>query len=71
MGNMARGYTVKQTFEMLKKFVSTRTTRAAAAELGVSQQFLCDVLAGRRPVGPTIAKHFGLEAGFIKSERAA
>lgn len=35
--------------------------RAAAGQLGVSQAYLSDVLAGRRAPGPAILKALGLE----------
>ena len=39
-------------------YASSQTT--VADELGVSKQYLCDVLAGRRELGPKILTGLGL-----------
>ena len=45
----------------LKKRVAGSTQVAVAAELGVSTQYVCDVLRGTRQPGPKILTALGLE----------
>ena len=49
-------------YETLRKFCYAEgSQKGAAAKLGISQQFLSDVLSLRRSVGPTIAWGLGYE----------
>lgn len=53
--------TEAQMLQRLKDFVAgAGSQRQASIKLGVSPQFMVDVLKGRRRVGPTIAGYFGL-----------
>ena len=46
----------------LVRFVkSRRTQKRAAKDLGISQQYLCDVLKGRREISATLADQLGYE----------
>ena len=45
----------------LKEMLSTATQKDVAAKLGVSQQYLSDVLTGRRAPGKSILDALGLE----------
>ena len=45
---------------------SSRTQAEFARLIGVSQQYLCDVYAGRRSPGPAILKFLGLAKAYIK-----
>lgn len=46
--------------ERLRKRCARSSQTAVAAELGVSKQYLCDVLAGRREPGPAVLNGLGL-----------
>lgn len=49
-----------QFLEHLKRKIKTAgTQREMAAQLGVSQQYLSDVLKGRREPGPKLAEAMG------------
>ena len=52
--------TEKDILRRLRALMSGRTQRAVAAELGISEQYLCDILKGRKPPGPTVLKALGL-----------
>lgn len=46
---------------ILRKRAKNMSQKALATELGISQQYLCDVLAGRREPGDGILAPLGLE----------
>lgn len=46
---------------ILRKRAKNISQKALATELGISQQYLCDVLAGRREPGNSILEPLGLE----------
>lgn len=48
--------------EKLKAIVAKMgSQKAAALEVGITQQYLCDVIKARRPVGPKVLRYFGLK----------
>ena len=66
-----RGFNTDEVLKMLRARMGQRTQRDFAAELGVSQQYLCDVYQGKRAPAKKMLQFLGLEPGYIKSERAA
>lgn len=46
---------------IIRKRQGQRSLRALATEVGVSPAYLSDVMLGRRPLGPRLLDHFGLE----------
>lgn len=58
-------YTPKQVVELLASKRGDRNQRAFAEEVGVSQQYLCNVLNGQRLPGPAILNYLDLEPTFI------
>lgn len=60
--------TKEQVIELLKKRMGKRTQREFAAQIGVREQYLSDVLNGRRDPGPTILAHLELEKAFSPKE---
>jgi hypothetical protein len=68
---MVRGYTKQQVIDMVRAKLSGVSQSDLAREIGISRGYLADVLSGRALPGPMILHHLGLEAGYIKSERAA
>lgn len=68
---MVRGYTKQQVIGMLRAKLSDGSQSDLAREIGISRGYLADALSGRALPGPAILQHLGLEAGYIKSERAA
>ena len=57
---MKRQYTTDQVIEYMRKRQGQRTQREFAEELGVSQQYLCDVYLRRREPGDSILKNLGI-----------
>lgn len=51
--------------------MKTATFTELAAEIGVSRQYLSDVLAGRREAGPAILHSLGLERVVVYREKGA
>lgn len=66
-----RIYTVAEVTALLIERQGSRTQKDLAEEMGVSAQYLSDVLSGRRGPGQSILAYLGLEVGYFKSERAA
>lgn len=58
-------YTPEQVISLLASKQGGRSQREFAKEIGVSQQFLCDLLKGRRTPGPAVLKYLDLEPTFI------
>lgn len=58
-------YTSAQVVALLASKQAGRTQRAFAEEIGVTQQYLCDLLNGRRNPGAAILKYLNLEQTFI------
>ena len=44
-----------------------KTQREFADEMGISQQYLCDVLAERRDPGPAILEFLGIEKVYVQN----
>jgi hypothetical protein len=65
---MIRAYTAEEALEMLKRRQGTKTQREFAAEIGVTQQYLGDVLLGNRGIGTKLLTYLGLEVGYIKKQ---
>jgi plasmid maintenance system antidote protein VapI len=59
--------------ELERKVAASGTQRRYAAQIGVSQQYLCDVLRGRRGVSAELAQKLGYERleVFRKVRRSA
>ena len=68
---MKKGYTKEDVIKKLKTLQGASTQREFAAKMGITQQYLNDVLLGNRAPGKKILEYLGLEVGYIKSERAA
>jgi len=67
-------YTRDQVISILKKRQGERTQSELADELGVSQQYLCDVYAGKRYIGVKILEALGMYrewAYYIKKDEDA
>jgi len=47
--------------EVIRKRLEGKTQKELAGELGISVQYLNDILAGRRSPGPTVIEALGLE----------
>lgn len=63
-------YTPAQVLELLVSKQAGRSQRAFADEIGVTQQYLCDVLKGRKPpCGTAILKYLDLEQTVIPKQR--
>lgn len=67
---MPKTYNLESVLRRLAKRQGDRTQRELAAEVGVSQQHLNDVLAGRRPPGPAVLNYLGLEKAYVESPKA-
>jgi transcriptional regulator with XRE-family HTH domain len=52
---------MESPLSILRERVESKSQRAVAQELGVSPQYLCDVLAERREPGKSILDALGLE----------
>jgi transcriptional regulator with XRE-family HTH domain len=66
-----RAYSEDEVLDMLRARQGKRSQRELAEEAGVSPQFLSDVLLRRRSPGITLIRFLGLEAAYIKSDKAA
>ena len=71
MSQRIQKFTADEVLVLLRKRLEDTTQRGLAAKIGVTQQYLCDVLKERRPPGPAILSFLGLEVAFVKKERAA
>lgn len=71
MRSVMKAYTQDEVIEMIRKRIGNKTQREFALEIGVSQQYLNDILQGRRTPGPSILGYLGLEKAFIQSEQTA
>ncbi len=59
---MQRLYTQTEFIDVLRSYVQVvGTQKALAAHLKVSEQYLSDVLAGRKEPGPKLCAAFGYE----------
>jgi len=45
----------------LRRRCDEETQAVVAAQIGISQQYLSDILAGRRKIGPTVLDALGVE----------
>lgn len=66
-----KAYKQNDVIELLRRKAAGKTQRAFAEEVGISQQYLCDLLQGRRTPGPAVLEYLGLEPAFIPSEQRA
>lgn len=62
-------YTPAQVVALLASKQAGRSQRAFAEEIGVSQQYLCDLLRGRRMPGAAILKYLDLEPTIVPKQR--
>lgn len=62
---MAKILSSEQVLQLLKKRQGNRPNTELAAELGISKQYLGDVLRGRRDPGPPILKALGIKKVFV------
>jgi transcriptional regulator with XRE-family HTH domain len=53
-------YTHAEVLQLLEKRQGERTQKELAEELGVSQQYLCDLYQGKRYVGVKILEALGM-----------
>ncbi len=58
----------RKTLEQVVKEAGTQ--RAAADKLDISQQYLCDLLSGRRPFSEKMLAKLGLESVIVRSRTA-
>lgn len=56
----AKQFTIDQVLDLMKRRQGERTQREFAEELGVSQQYLCDVYLRKREPGESILKGLGM-----------
>lgn len=59
-----RTFTESEVIDMLRNGQGQMSGKEYAAHVGVSQQYLSDMLQGRRPPGPLVLKHLKLEKVF-------
>ena len=64
-------YRTGEVLKMLRARQGARNQKQLAAEIGVSQQFLSDVFAGKRGPGTRILIYLGLETVYVKTKTAA
>jgi DNA-binding transcriptional regulator YdaS (Cro superfamily) len=50
-----------QLMKLIRSKCSEDTQLAYAKELGVSPSYLCDILKGRREIGPKVLERMGME----------
>jgi hypothetical protein len=57
--------------DMLREMARPTTDAALAKQLGLSPQYLCDVLLGRREPGPKLLRALGLrkEVRYVKDSK--
>jgi predicted transcriptional regulator len=71
---MPKHYSYDQVMGILKKRQGERTQKELADDLGVSQQYLCDVFAGKRFIGERVLSALGMYrewAYYIKKDEDA
>lgn len=66
-----RTYTKSDVAALLREIQGDRTQTEFAAEIGVSFQYLNDVLHQRRGPGPAILNYLGMKVAFVKAEEKA
>ena len=55
------GFTLMEPIELLQQRLKGKTQKQLAAELGLSVQYLADVMTRRREPGPKVLEALGLE----------
>lgn len=68
--DVKRTLTADDVLEMMRKQMGDRTQTAYANELGITPQYLCDILQRRRDPGPKVLSRLGLTQS-VKYERTA
>lgn len=64
-------YTQTQVIEMLRRQIALRRTqKAMAAELGISQAYLSDIIHGRRAPGQAVLALLGLEERYVPVKKS-
>lgn len=51
----------KQALKRLKDVMGSQSKTEFARQIGVTPQYICDILAGRKEIGPTVLKAIGLK----------
>ena len=65
-------YSAEEVLGLLRDKQGNRTQTEFAVEIGVTNQYLSDVLNGRRgPTGPAILRYLGLEVGYSRAKKVA
>lgn len=65
MGGVTRKLSKDQVIGILRKRQGERTAKELAIELGITPQYLSDVFAGKRELGPSILSGLGLESEIV------
>ena len=66
-----RQYTADEVVNILRKRQGERTQREFAAELGITQQYLCDLYARHRDPGDTVIDKLGMTRRTVYEEKAS
>jgi transcriptional regulator with XRE-family HTH domain len=64
---VVRKLSQEEVVGMLQKKQGDMTQKDLAAQIGVTQQYLCDVLLGRRDPGPRILQFLGIEKAYVQT----
>lgn len=62
---MKKQYTAEQVIELMRKRQGDRTQREFARELGITQQYLCDLYLRRRNPGEAVLRNLGLSSRVV------
>ena len=68
--DVKRSLSADEVVSLMKQQQGDRTQQAYAEELGITPQFLCDILKRRRDPGPKVLSRLGL-VQTVKYERSA
>jgi transcriptional regulator with XRE-family HTH domain len=68
---MKTQYTLAEVVELLKRAKGEKTQRAFATEVGISNQFLWQILNGQRTPSDVVLRYLGLESGYVRRKTAA
>ena len=65
-------YSADEVLELLRQKQGNRTQTELAADMGVTNQYLSDILNRRRgAAGPAVLRYLGLEVGYVRPEKVA
>jgi len=71
INTMKTQYTLAEVVELLKRAKGEKTQRAFATEVGISNQFLWQILNGQRTPSDVVLRYLGLESGYVRRKTAA